>query len=137
MKRPQKAADTATEAELRELFDWPSDEDFPSSFDVCDGKWVLDGERYVFEKADEQPAPGLLKLAQAFVDRKYVVRADERQKSMGLGYVTAERTDLAREIAAFTERAQNARIAELEAALAASERRVTALRAAYRVDGGS
>ncbi|MEY9128313.1 MULTISPECIES: hypothetical protein [Bradyrhizobium] len=75
----------------------------------------------------------LIAQAQAFVDRKYVVRADERQKSMGLGYVTAERTDLAREIASFTAN----RVAELEAALAASERRLTALRAAYRVDGGS
>jgi hypothetical protein len=43
----------------------------------------------------------LLERAQAFVDRKYVVTSDERQKAMGLGYVTAERRDLAREIARF------------------------------------
>ena len=43
----------------------------------------------------------LLAKAQAFVDRKYVARADERQKSMGLAYVEAERQDLAREIARF------------------------------------
>lgn len=45
----------------------------------------------------------LLAKAQAFVDRKYVARADERQKSMGLAYVEAERRDLAREIARFAE----------------------------------
>lgn len=43
----------------------------------------------------------LLDRAQAFVDRKYVARADERQKAMGLAYVEAERVDLAREIARF------------------------------------
>lgn len=43
----------------------------------------------------------LLALAQDFVDRKYVARADERQKSMGLAYVEAERADLAREMANF------------------------------------
>jgi hypothetical protein len=43
----------------------------------------------------------LLAQAQNFVDRKYVARADARQKSMGLAYMTAERTDLAREIANF------------------------------------
>ena len=54
---------------------------------------------------------------------------------MGLAYVSAERTDLAREIAAFTERAQNARIAELEAKLAESEKRINALRSAVRAEG--
>lgn len=75
----------------------------------------------------------LLAQAKAFVDRKYVVRADDRQKAMGLGYVTAEHTDLAREIASFTA----AHVAELEDKLAVAERRIAALRAAYRVDGGS
>jgi NAD(P)-dependent dehydrogenase (short-subunit alcohol dehydrogenase family) len=45
----------------------------------------------------------MLTRAQAFVDRKYVMRADERQKEMGLAYVEAERQDLAREIARFCE----------------------------------
>ena len=76
-----------------------------------------------------------LALAQAFVDRTYVQQADARQKSMGLAYVTAERTDLAREIAAFTERAQNARIAEIEVKLAESERRINAMHAAVRAEG--
>lgn len=126
---------TATETELRELFEWPADEEFPSSFDVCDGKWVRNGERYDFESADEQPTPGLLMIAQAFVDRKYTMQADARQKSMGLAYVTAERTDLAREIAAFTESQQNKRIAELEAEIAAKDRRINALRSAVRAEG--
>lgn len=82
-----------------------------------------------------QISPGLLALAQSFVDRTYVQQADARQKSMGLVYVTAERTDLAREIAAFTERAQNARIAELEAKLAESDKRINALRSAVRAEG--
>ncbi|WP_028165456.1 hypothetical protein [Bradyrhizobium elkanii] len=77
--------------------------------------------------------PALLAQAQAFVDRKYVVTADERQKSMGLGYVTAERTDLAREITNFT----SAITAELQAKLADTEKRLNALRAAYRVGDGS
>lgn len=47
--------------------------------------------------------PELLTRAQAFVDRKYTARADERQRSMGLAYVEAERQDLAREIARFTQ----------------------------------
>ncbi|WP_445215924.1 hypothetical protein ACKWRH_26525 [Bradyrhizobium sp. Pa8] len=81
------------------------------------------------------PNTGLLAVAQAFVDRTYTQQADARQKSMGLAYVTAERTDLAREIAAFTERAQNKRIAELEAKLAESERRINALRSAVRMEG--
>ncbi|MEY9740662.1 hypothetical protein ABIF65_000036 [Bradyrhizobium japonicum] len=82
-----------------------------------------------------QSQNGLLALAKAFVDRTYVQQADARQKSMGLAHVTAERTDLAREIAAFTERAQNARIAELEAKLAESEKRINALRSAVRAEG--
>ena len=82
-----------------------------------------------------QIQPGLLALTQAFVDCIYVQQADARQKSMGLAYVSAERTDLAREIAAFTERAQNARIAELEAKLAESEKRINALRSAVRAEG--
>ncbi|MEY9885857.1 hypothetical protein [Bradyrhizobium barranii] len=73
----------------------------------------------------------LLAQAQACVDRKYVVRADERQKAMGLGYVTAERTDLAREIASFTAQ----QTAALEAKLAESEKRINALRSAVRAEG--
>lgn len=41
--------------------------------------------------------------AQAFLDRKYVTRSDARQKAMGLGYIEAERQDLAREVARFCE----------------------------------
>jgi len=36
-----------------------------------------------------------------FLRRKYVVRASERQKAMGLAYVEAEISDLAKEIARF------------------------------------
>lgn len=43
----------------------------------------------------------ILARAQAYVDRKYVMRADKRQKEMGLAYIEAERQDLAREIARF------------------------------------
>lgn len=43
----------------------------------------------------------MLARAQYFVDCKYVARADERQKSMGLAYVEAERQDLAREMVNF------------------------------------
>ncbi|WP_407156335.1 hypothetical protein [Bradyrhizobium sp. STM 3557] len=82
-------------------------------------------------------AEALLTQAQAFVDRKYVATADARQKEMGLAYVTAERTDLAREIAAFTERAQCQRIADLEAQLADANKRLNALRAAVRIGDGS
>jgi hypothetical protein len=45
----------------------------------------------------------LVAMAQAFVDRKYVSRADARQKEMGLAYVEAERKDLAREIVRFIQ----------------------------------
>lgn len=134
---PERGVDTASETELRELYGWENDEPFPQTVEVCDGKWLRDGERYRFVTADETPERGLLARAQSFVDRTYVQQADARQKSLGLAYITAERSDLAREIAAFTERAQNERIAELEAALADSQKRVTALRAAYHVDGRS
>lgn len=43
----------------------------------------------------------MLALAQKYVDQKYISRADERQKAMGIAYVTAERTDLARELVNF------------------------------------
>lgn len=43
----------------------------------------------------------MLARAQYFVDCKYVARADDRQKSMGLAYVEAERQDLAREMVNF------------------------------------
>lgn len=45
----------------------------------------------------------ILIRAQVFVDRKYVARADARQREMGLAYVEAERTDLAKEIARFAQ----------------------------------
>jgi hypothetical protein len=74
----------------------------------------------------------LLPKAQALVDRKYVARADERQKSMGLAYVEAERQDLAKEIAMFaTDHA-----ATLEAQLADANRRLNALRCAIRIGDG-
>lgn len=43
----------------------------------------------------------LLYRAQTYVDRKYIARSDARQLAMGLAYVEAERTDLAREFAKF------------------------------------
>jgi hypothetical protein len=43
----------------------------------------------------------LEELLFAFLVRKYVQRADARQKSMGLQYIEAETHDLAREIAKF------------------------------------
>ena len=49
----------------------------------------------------DQLTKDVLGRAQAFVDRKYVSRADERQRAMGLAYVEAERQDLAREMALF------------------------------------
>jgi hypothetical protein len=89
----------------------------------------------------------LLAQAQAFVDRKYVVMADERQKAMGLGYVTAERTDLAREIVRFVESVGDpewvmrdaqkkleeaqARIATLETKLEDTQRRLRVMRNAH------
>lgn len=39
--------------------------------------------------------------AEELLRRKYVARADERQKAMGLSYVTVETTDLADFVAAF------------------------------------
>ena len=42
-----------------------------------------------------------LALAQTYLDRMYVARADERQKSMGLAYIEAERQDLARSFVKF------------------------------------
>jgi hypothetical protein len=56
----------------------------------------------------------LLMQAQVFVDRKYVARADERQKAMGLAYVEAERQDLAKEIASFTDAAVHAHVGGLQ-----------------------
>lgn len=43
----------------------------------------------------------ILKRAQEYVERKYTTHADDRQKAMGLAYVTAEKDDLAREFARF------------------------------------
>jgi len=40
-------------------------------------------------------------FAAAFVNRKYVAHADERQKILGLSYVTAEKEDLIDEVASF------------------------------------
>lgn len=40
-------------------------------------------------------------LAERWLRRVYVARADDRQKRMGLSYVTAETDDLAREIVKF------------------------------------
>lgn len=62
-------------------------------------------------KADRRSNPGaetMVALAQAFVDRKYVARADARQKEMGLAYIEAERQDLAREIVRFVESVHSA-----------------------------
>lgn len=62
--------------------------------------------------------PEILARAQALVDRKYVARADERQRDMGLAYVEAERQDLAREIASFAEDERTKLVADwLEATL--------------------
>lgn len=40
-------------------------------------------------------------FAQSFIARKYVSRADDRQRSIGVSYVTAETNDLVSEVAAF------------------------------------
>jgi hypothetical protein len=58
-------------------------------------------------------ATELLARAQEFVDRKYVARADERQRALGLSYIEAERVDLAREMARFAQ-------AEIKRALSTS-----------------
>jgi len=54
--------------------------------------------------SDEQLRAELIARAQEFVDKKYTARADARQKEMGLAYITAERQDLAKEIANFIMR---------------------------------
>lgn len=41
--------------------------------------------------------------AQIYLDRMYVARADERQKSMGLAYIEAERQDLAKTLVKFAK----------------------------------
>lgn len=43
----------------------------------------------------------LLTEVKTWLRRKYVTRADARQREMGLSYVTAETKDLAKEIARF------------------------------------
>lgn len=40
-------------------------------------------------------------LAGSFISRKYTAHSDDRQKSMGLAYVTAEKEDLISEVANF------------------------------------
>ncbi|MCK1447998.1 hypothetical protein IVB43_37185 [Bradyrhizobium sp. 48] len=78
----------------------------------------------------------LLAQAQAFVDRKYVVTADERQKEMGLGYVTAERTDLAREIASFTASVEGSAVERIDnASQAASETQPSWKHRCFRIMG--
>ena len=47
------------------------------------------------------PQQQLEALLFGFLERKYVQRADARQKEMGLQYTTAETHDLARELAKF------------------------------------
>ena len=49
-----------------------------------------------------------------FLCRKYVQRADERQKSMGLQYTEAETHDLARQIATLLERLTSSEVTEEE-----------------------
>ncbi|THK38132.1 hypothetical protein EHS39_11655 [Ensifer sp. MPMI2T] len=43
-------------------------------------------------------------MAASFIATKYTTHADERQRAMGLAYVTAEKDDLIREVAAFARR---------------------------------
>lgn len=50
---------------------------------------------------EEELKAELTARAQKFFDKKYVARSDARQKEMGLAYITAERQDLAKEIANF------------------------------------
>lgn len=45
------------------------------------------------------------RLAANFIETKYTSRADTRQKSMGLSYIEAEKSDLIREVAAFARSA--------------------------------
>jgi len=44
------------------------------------------------------------RLAAAFISSKYTAHADDRQRAMGLSYVTAEKQDLISEVAAFARR---------------------------------
>lgn len=63
-------------------------------------------------------APGnLAAQVEAFLRRKYVIRADARQASMGLSYVEAETTDLAKEITRFIHRRDLGLLDRLEVAL--------------------
>lgn len=55
----------------------------------------------------DQSTSEILRRAQAYVGRVYTANADERQKAMGLSYVTAEKDDLAREFARFAIRELN------------------------------
>lgn len=43
-------------------------------------------------------------MAAAFISTKYTAHADERQRAMGLSYVTAGKDDLISEVAAFARR---------------------------------
>lgn len=68
-------------------------------------------------------------LILAWLCRKYVQRADDRQKSLGLQYTEAETHDLAREF-------YKAHVAPLEAKLTAANAEITRLRAGGRVSKG-
>lgn len=93
----------------------------PVAFRVSDfaGGWVLTDNEYwaqvVHDKTgasiqglytrDGTPVEidrnALLSMMQVFIDLKYVARADDRQKAMGLAYIEAEREDLVKEITDF------------------------------------
>lgn len=45
----------------------------------------------------------IVERALAYLGHVYTARADTRQKELGVSYITAERTDLARQMAKFAE----------------------------------
>lgn len=102
----QKGFLAALEVVRDEAFTAPVKDDLPLTEVVAKLRAIVaenGGLNYEVEhnQCSAASADDLLARAQAFVDRKYVARADARQKSMGLAYVEAERQDLAREIVRF------------------------------------
>lgn len=68
------------------------------------------------------PNENTIRIAQLTVDRVYTATADDRQRAMGLAYVTAERADLATEMARFAELQTAPLMAALSLALAMLEK---------------
>lgn len=81
-------------------------------------------------EASADPAGAEVKDIETHLRRIYIVRADDRQKEMGLSYITAETSDLARTIAAM----QSDTITRLTAELAEARRVIAGLEEALRKD---